>query len=93
MEVDDARVVAQGVWLYDGNVPCKVIIQKEHVWPAFDDPEDDPNTDDKVMPCVSVWHESPPGTGQFTASGGYYHTVDEAKAAILKIVSGIRWKT
>jgi hypothetical protein len=76
MEIDPARIIATGTWLYDGTLPCKVIIQREDVWPAFDDPEDDPEAEDKVMPCVSVWYESPGGGNPFSAGRGYYHTVE-----------------
>jgi len=92
MELDPARVVATGTWLYDGTVPCRVFVQREEVWPAFDDPDDDPNAEDKVMPCVSVWYENP--GGGCTAGGGYFHTVEDAKNAVAKIISGkVEWQT
>jgi hypothetical protein len=94
MEIDESRIVARGIWLYDGTVPCQIIIQKEDVWPAFYDPQDDPDADDKVMPCVSVWYENPGGGYTFEAGGGYYHTVEEAKAAVEKVVPGpVQWQT
>jgi hypothetical protein len=92
-ELDPAKVVATGPWLYDGTVPCRVFIQREEVWPAFYDPEDDPNAEDKIMPCVSVWYESPCGGCTFAAGGGYYHTVAEGKTALAQVVrAGIEWK-
>ncbi|MEM8489069.1 MAG: hypothetical protein AAF564_26215 [Bacteroidota bacterium] len=79
--------------MYDGTVPCEIVIQKEDVWPAFDDPEDDPEAEDKIMPCVSVWFESPGGGHTFNAGGGYYRDVDKAKAGVEKICSGpVKWK-
>ena len=94
MQPDSSRVVATGTWLYDGSVPCKVIIQREDVWPAFYDPEDDPNVDDKVMPCVSVWFENAGGGYTTDAGGGYYHTVDEAKTAVeMTLPSKVVWET
>jgi hypothetical protein len=94
MQPDPSRLLASGTWLYDGSVPCKVIIQREDVWPAFFDPEDDPNVEDKVMPCVSVWYQNPGGNYTFNAGGGYYETVDEAKIAVEKILpSGVVWIT
>lgn len=93
MEIDESRIVATGTWLYDNTVPCRVIIQKEDVWPSFFDPEDDPNVDDMVTPCVSVWYENPGGGHTFNAGGGYYHTVEEAKAAVTEKLSGtIKWQ-
>jgi hypothetical protein len=92
MQPDPERIMASGTWLYDGTVPCRIVTQKEDLWPAFDDPEDDPNAEDKVMPCVSVWFQSPGGEFQFSAGGGYYHTVEEAMAAVEKILPNpVRW--
>jgi len=92
MEIDQSRIVATGVWLYDGTVPCRVVIQSEDIWPAFYDPEDDPNVDDKEISCVSVWYENPAGGHTFNAGGGYYHTVEEAKAGVEKTVVGeVKW--
>ena len=67
MEIDPARILASGTWLYDGTVPCRVYVQREAVWPAFFDPEDDPMAEDKELPCVSVWFESPGGGHSFDA--------------------------
>lgn len=94
MEVDPSRIVASGRWLYAGSVPCKIIIQREDVWPDFSDPEDDLRSGDKVMPCVSVWYESPGGGFGFTAGGGFFETVEEAKRAVeQRIAGGVRWSS
>ena len=97
MEIDFSKVVAIGTRLYDGTVPCRVIIQTEEIWPAFYNSEDDPDgpsVDDKVMPCVSVWYESPTGGLSVNAGGGYYRTVEEARNAVEKVLSGpVEWKT
>jgi hypothetical protein len=93
MEIDESRIVARGTWKYDGTVECQIIILAEDVWPAFFDPDDDPNVDDEVMPCVSVWYENPGGGHTFDAGGGYYHNVEEAKAEIERVInSRVTWK-
>jgi hypothetical protein len=61
MEHAPKQIITTGVWMYDGYIRCKIVILKEDVWPAFYDPEDDPNAEDKIMPCVSVWYENPGG--------------------------------
>ena len=79
--------------MYDGKVECQIIIQAEDVWPSFFDPEDDPNADDKVMQCVSVWYENPGGGHTFKAGGGYFHNVKDAKNEIERVInSPITWK-
>ena len=95
MKPEPSRSVATGIWLYDGRVPCKVIIQREEIWPDFFDQEDDSNTENKEIPCVSVWYGAPCNGGYtFNAGGGYYHTVEEAKVAIEKILpSHVEWRT
>jgi len=94
MQPDLSRLIATGTWLYDGSVPCRVFILREDVWPAFFDPQDDPDVEDKVMPCVSVWFESPGGIYTFEAGGGYYHTAEEAKVAVeSKLPNKIVWTT
>lgn len=93
MENHKSRIVAIGTWLYDGKVKCEIIIQSEDMWPAFFDPEDDPNSEDKIMPCVSVWYENPGGGHTFKVEGGYYHNVEEAKAHIEQVIkSPISWQ-
>jgi hypothetical protein len=93
MEPDPKRIVARGVWMYDGRIPCQIVIQSEDVWPAFDDPEDNPETEDKVMPCVSVWYENPGGGHTFNAGGGYYHDVEGAKSEVERVIrSRVEWK-
>lgn len=88
---DISKVVASGIWLYDGLIPCRVFIQKEDVWPAFFDPEVDPSFDDKIVPCVAVWFENPLGGFGFEPDN-YYTNVDEAKEAIEKrLASPIKW--
>ncbi len=74
--------------MYDGTIPCHIVIQKEEVWPAFSDPEDGPKAEDKIMPCVSVWYENPGGGCTFDKGGGYYNNVEKAKAGVEGIVSG-----
>ena len=91
MDIDETRIVASGTWLYDGSVPSRIIIQQEDVWPAFFDPEDDPNMEDKIISCVSVWYEAV-GSHTFNSQGGYYHTVQEAKAYVEKMLHGpVNW--
>ena len=93
MEIDPSRIIARGSWLYDGSVPCRIIVQREEVWPEFFDPEDDPNVGDKVMPCVSIWYENPGGGHTFKAGGGYCHTVEEAKARVEQTLrSRVEWE-
>jgi len=78
--------------MYDGAVPCEVIILKEDIWPAFYDLEDDPEAEDKIMQCVSVWYQDSTGSYHETAAGGYFHDVEEAKAAAEKaIAEPITW--
>jgi hypothetical protein len=92
MEIDFSKVVTTGTWLYDGTVVCRVVILEEETWPGSGDREDAPDAEDKAVRCVSVWYESP--GGEFHAGGGYYHTVEEAKRAVEKTLSGpVEWKT
>ncbi len=89
MELDNSRIVASGTWIYDGVSPCRVFIQQEDVWPAFFDPED--QNVEKIMPCVSVWFQTPLGGFTFKPDR-YFQNVDEAKEAIEKILpSVIKW--
>ncbi len=91
MPLDSSRIVATGVWLYAGEIPCRVFIQQEDIWPAFFDLEDDPDVGDKITPCVSVWFENPSGGFTF-APNRYFRNVEEAKEAIEKLLPNhIKW--
>lgn len=93
MDIDPGRIAATGVWMYDGHIPCQIVIQNEEVWPAFDDPEDNPLGEDKVMPCVSIWYQNPGGGYTFKAGGGYCHDVEEAKREVESTLAGpVEWK-
>ena len=92
MEPDPARTLAVGTWLYDGSVRCEILLQAESFWPALEDPEDNPEATDRDEPCVSVWYGNPAGDHAFSAGGGYYHDIEEAKAAVEATVTGpVEW--
>lgn len=88
------NVVATGDWLYDGIVPCKVLIVREDAWPGSGDYEDSPDlAEDRKGTCFSVLFESPGRTMELKAGGGYYATIEEAIAAIeAKLSSPVKWK-
>lgn len=94
MTIDETKIVAIGEWLYDGIVPCRIVIIKEDMWPGSGDSEDPPEiADDRYVPCVSVWFESPPTKGMYNAGGGYYLAVDEAIRAVTNLIGGeISWE-
>jgi hypothetical protein len=46
------------------------------------------------VPCVWVWYASPRDGHNFRAGGGYYSTLEEAKAAIQKLLpSEVTWES
>jgi len=78
MIIDEAKTVATGEWMYDGIKPCRIIIKVEDLWPGSGDYEDPPEIfEDRHLPCLSVWYESPSSKGTFHSGGGYYLTVED----------------
>jgi hypothetical protein len=90
LPIDPSKVIAAGTWLYAGEVPCRVVIQREDVWPGFFDPQD--HNEERAIPCVSVWCEHSTGGFPDEFPNSYHHTLDEARAELEKLLPNpIQW--
>ena len=95
MKIDESRIVKTGEWLYDGTIPCQIVITLEDLFPGTGDGEDPPEiANDRHVPCVQIWYENPSQPGDFKAGGGYAWTVAEAVRRVESTIrSKVRWKT
>jgi hypothetical protein len=67
MKVDEVRIMKVGEWLYDGMVPCEVVITREDIFPGSGDYEDPPEiANDRNIQCVQIWYENPSLEGTST---------------------------
>jgi hypothetical protein len=75
--------VAEGTWLYDGNVRCRIVIVYRAVRYGTGDAEDPPGiAADSAVDTYEPWYELPGEPGRFGAGGGQYSTLLEAQAAV-----------
>jgi hypothetical protein len=94
MKIDEARIVAEGEWMYDAAIPCRIVILSEAFFPGSGDYGDPPEiAEDREVPCFSVWFSNLSCKDEFNAGGGYYLTLSEAIRAVEAKVKGpVTWK-
>ena len=94
MRIDETRVVADGEWLYDSIMPCRVVILSESIFPGSGDYEDPSEiAEDRDVPCFSVWYQNLTYRKDFNAGGGCYMTLEEAIEGVEETVNNdVIWK-
>lgn len=80
MDMSSREILASGTSLYDGKVPCRIVLVREDCIPGSGDYEDPPEIrEDREVACVAVWHEAAGTPGVFNCCRGYYLTLEEAQ--------------
>lgn len=97
MKIDKDKIVKTGEWLYDGVIPCQIIITREDMFPGTGDYEDPPKiSEDKDIPCFQIHYEGPSRRGESNsgAGGGYALTLEDAIRDVESTIrSKVTWKT
>lgn len=94
LDIAGKRILAQSTWLYADSIPYRVILVEEALLPGTGDDEDPPEIgEDKVVPCLSIWFETPGAPGEFKAGGGYYQSIEEAQSDLeQRFDPGTKWE-
>lgn len=92
----DESIVVEGTFLYDGEVECDVCIAYSPIRYGSGDYEDPPEiADDLAHDTYYVWYGSTIERGVFSAGGGGFPSIAEAKASVEAapgIGHTVRWK-
>ena len=92
MSSDIDAVVAEGTWMFGGEVPSAIRIARRDTWYGSGDEKDpdDIANDHKLETYVLEF--IPVGDARFAAEGGQYASLDEATAAAEGLCGGsVRW--
>lgn len=86
LDLSLAKIVKQGILLYDGVLEYKVIIiESDILYGADDDYEDPPElAEDKECRCYYAWCDSPLARGKFNSGWGVFLSLEEAIQEIEK---------
>lgn len=92
---ENAEVVLEGTWLYDGCVTCHLRIIKRHTLYGSGDYYDPSEIrDDKEVECYYIEFESMIEKGNFDSKSGGFLTLSEAIADAEKVTyQKINWVT
>ena len=91
---ENAEVVAEGTWLYDGCVPCYLRIIKWDILYGSGDYYDSPEIrDDKEIECFYILFEDMLEKGRYSRGGGFLtlaEAMDDAEKATFQKINWSR---
>jgi hypothetical protein len=85
------EIVKRGAFLYDGSVPCSVVIVQTSLRPGSGDADDPPEFRDDARGTFYELRYTPPKADRYLSAVVGFATVEAAVVHVESVVRGVSW--